>query len=170
VKPRRFVSVALLAGTLAGCSSGGAALRDSAAGGQFGLNGVHVGDVVWLALPVLDNATDQPVQLLAMKLADVPTSVKVLGYRAENAPTRGGIIMGYRAGDSVAYDPMRAPNVPTSSIVVPPNGRSEDYVMVKLQLLRPVRVDLRQVDVTYRWQGHDYAQTLSMDLILEGGS
>jgi len=169
VTSRRLVAVLLTACFgLSGCSGSGSALKDDGALSEYGFPDVHVGDIVWFALPTFDNGTDQPVQLLTVRLADPPSSVAVLGYRGQSARARGAVQLDFRASGAPRENPMLLPDVPITSMVVPPHDRSDGYVMVELQLLKPVRVDLRKTDVTYRWQGQEYEQTLSMDLVIEG--
>lgn len=147
---------------------GSDALVNDGANGQFGFPNAKVGGVFWFALPSFDNATDTPVHLVSVTLKDPPSSVRVLGYRGQSARARGGVLLGYRPDSPPRDDPRKFPDVPVSSIVVPPHGRADAYVMVELRLTSAARVELTQTSVTYTVSGRTRTQILSMDLIIEG--
>lgn len=172
---RRALAVAAMclaaAAACAGIGAGyGDSLVDDGAPGKFGIPHAKAGEQDWFALPRFHNRTDKPVHILDIKLADLPSQIRVLRYRGQSAKAVGWIQLGYRAGGNANENPLNTPELPIRDIVAPPHGRADGYVMMLVELLQAKRVEMKRALVRYEVAGHVYEQMLTMDLVLTPGT
>lgn len=137
----------------------GNALRDPSPGGVAGNDHAKVGQAWWAALPLTQNVSSKPLELLDAQVLDLPKGLKISRYAAFNSEETNGVGLLFPDGSS-DFPVSKYKDYSKSPIKLDPQKDGYFYYSVRLIVTGEVSGESSVCRYTYRQDGVKYMQDL----------
>ncbi|MFG3347850.1 hypothetical protein ACGF1Z_22605 [Streptomyces sp. NPDC048018] len=128
-----------------------------------------MGQAFWVALPLTQNTTSKPIELVGVKVLDVPAGLEVTRYAAFSSEETDGIKLLFPDG-SQEFPTWKFKDYSKSPIKLAPKEFSYFYYSARVVVTGEVEGEASRCRYAYRQGGVNYTQDLPcrFSITLEG--
>ncbi|MFE7959441.1 hypothetical protein [Streptomyces sp. NPDC057413] len=137
----------------------GNALADPGSQALVGSEHAHIGQAWWFALPMVQNQSSKPLELIDAKVLDLPKGLKVREYKAFNSRETDGVGLIFSDGDS-QFPVAQYTDYSKRHIQLNPKEDNSYYYSVKVLVTGKISGEASQCRFTYEQDGSRYRQDI----------